>query len=372
MTACLNKFLRRLHPAPQIASMFAGMSLLAGIGAALATNAAAFDLTSLPPFELEKEKREFNWLSIHPDGARWLITECTDRVNPARPNCYLFLYHLKTRKYQRYELSEDYIYAEAEFSPSGQYIVGKRIPYFDKVGYKEFEKILRDTEIFQMRADGSDFRVLPIPKGMVSRPLMSPDETKVAFWLAAKLGQAAGRTLAVDYELYEHDLSSGETRLFAGPFHLSAAGSFSYRDNNYIVAQAHGSLSSGKFDYLYRKRTNYNEVYCFERGQSELSDPCVTGMSFASMPTLNHRGELYVLGADKKLGLSIFKILPDEQRQWLWQLPDQTKGRLANLVAASNGSYLGFIYPTDKAKNFGLGIFDLTNQRWISVPVPSP
>ncbi len=344
------------------------------ISLALITKAAAFDTSSLPPFELEKEKRQFKSLSIHPDGERWLITECTDRVHPPRNNCYLFLHNLRTKQYQRYELSEDYIYDEAEFSPSGQYIVGRRTPYFDAVSFKEFEKILHETQIFKMRVDGSDFRVLPVPKGMVSRPRMSPDETRVAFWLAAKLSQATGKTLKADYELYELDLPSGDSHLFAGPLRLGFVGSFGYRDNNHIVAQAFGSMTSEKFDFDYQKRVNFNEVYCFNRGQTEHSDPCVTNMRFASMPTLNQSGDLYVLGADKKLGLSVFEILPNKSSHRLWQLPSQTKGRLANLVAAPDGSYLGFIYPTDTPKdsNFGLGILDLTQERWVSVPVPRP
>ncbi len=344
------------------------------ISLALITNAAAFDTSSLPPFELEKEKREFRWLSIHPDGERWLITECTDRVHPPRHNCYLFLYNLRTKQYQRYELPEDYIYDEAEFSPSGQYIVGKRIPYFDTVSFKEFEQALRNTQIFRMRVDGSDFRVLPIPEGMVSRPLMSPDETKVAFWLAGKIGRARGRTLAVNYELYEHDLSSGETHLFAGPFYLDLVGGFAYRDNNHIVAQAYGSISSGKFGYDYRKRVNSSEVYCFVRGQTALSDPCVIDVRSASMPTLDTSSDLYVIGTDKKLGFSVFEIVRSEQMHRIWKLPDQTKGQLASLVAAPDGSYLGFIYPTDQPKDthFGLGILDLTRQRWVSVAIPLP
>lgn len=367
MSSPLKSLLWRLLHAYRVTAAFAALSLLAGW-------ANAFDTSSLPPFELEKEKREFRWLSIHPDGERWLITECTDRVNPARHNCYLFLYNLRTKHYQRYELPEDYIYEEAEFSPSGQYIVGRRIPYFDTVNFKEFEKKLRDAQIFLMRADGSDFRLLSIPEGMVSRPRMSPDETKVAFWLAAKLGQTARKTLAVDYELHELDLSSGETRLFAGPFHHSAVGSFAYRDDNHIVAQSLGHVSSEKFDYSFQNRVNFSEVYCFERGQAELTDPCVIDVGFASMPTLNRRDDLYVRGDDDKLGISVFEILPHQRMHRRWQLPSQTKGRLSNLVASPEGSYLGFIYPTNssKEKKFGLGILDSTRQRWLSVQVPLP
>lgn len=356
-----------LYSAFRILSGLATIALLPG-------SAIALDTSTFPPFELEKEPREFNWLSIHPDSERWLISECTDRVTPPRNKCSLYLYDLKSGKYRSYELPQGYMYRKAEFSPSGQYIVGVRTPSFEKVNLEEFKQYMSSSEIFRMRIDGSDFQILPVPKGLLSNPRMSPDETKVAYFRADRIAQTARQTLMVDFELHELDLTSGQIQLFSGPLRISLAGGFQYKDKNNIVAQIYGSFGSNNSISSSRVRSNFSEIYCLKRGQKSISYPCLTDVTFASMPSLDSHGSLYVRGDDDKLGISIFEVNEADKRLQAWQVPKIIEGRLDQIVAAPDGSYVAFIYPTSdsKPKKCGIGIFDLQRKTWLSSNLPIP
>ncbi len=368
MTSHLKKLLRRLLKVSHLATAFAVLYLLSGW-------ANAYDNSVEPPFKLIKEPRAFRWLSIHPDGLQWLVSECSEHVEPPKPDCYVFLYHLGTRKYDRYLLPSGYFYSEAEFSPSGRYIVGIRRPYAQSDHTEVNEKYFRSAEIYLMRADGSEFKVLPVPKGLLGRPLMSLDEKRVAYWRAEGFSFEAGRRNITDHDLFEVDLSSGENRLFAGPFRFNEVKSFQYLDKDVIVAHAFGSATTENHQQSsYLLKTRLSHIYCLQRGQTSLTDPCVGSVAYASWPTMDRHLNLYFLGIDAKAGFSVYQVDMFGKYLHMWRSPKVLMDHVEHFTAATDGSYIGFLYtttPTPRGvRRYGLGLFAVSEERWITVSIP--
>jgi hypothetical protein len=51
-------------------------------GIAMGSHLVDRKINSIPEFELQKEGRYFNGLSIHPNGSDWLFGECNFDSNP--------------------------------------------------------------------------------------------------------------------------------------------------------------------------------------------------------------------------------------------------------------------------------------------------
>lgn len=337
--------------------------------------AASYDNSAPPPFEMEKEKRGFSWLSIHPDGERWLITECTDRLGHALGGCYLFLYNRKTQVYQRYDLDPNYMYAYGQFSPTGNAIVAVRRPLPIANTHEEKYRIYSSSEIVLMNIDGSGLRVLPIPKGFVKQLAMSPDETKVAYWRAAKARQPGAKTWLTDFDLWEFDMASGDNRLFAGMHRFFLADGVQYISANEVLAHADSPSETPMNIFEYHSRFGYNQIYFLKRGASELPSPAFVAVKSVSAATLVGERRVYLLGEPPPYGISIVEMEGDSVRQ-RWRIPDFTTDGISSVFGSPAGSYLLFIYsstpPSALEPSTGLGMFDLQKERWLSIFLPLP
>src|SRR3546814_18759185 len=74
-----------------------------------------------------------------------------------------------------------------------------------------------ESRIGMMHPDGSGWRLLNIPLGGISGPVLPPDRKRVAYWRGVARPPGL-KTFAADHDVYEYDMTSGRETLFAGPF----------------------------------------------------------------------------------------------------------------------------------------------------------
>ncbi len=337
--------------------------------------AASYDNSRPPPFEMEKEKRGFSWLSIHPDGERWLITECTDRLGQPLGSCYLFLYNRQTQLYQRYDLDPHYMYADGQFSPDGDTIVAVRRPLPTQNTHEEKHRVYVNGEILLMGVDGSDLRVLPIPKGFVKRPALSPDGTKVAYWRAATARPPGAKTWLADFDLWEFDLASGENRLFAGEHRFFLANGVQYTSSDEVLVNADSPTSIPMSIFEYHARYGYNQVYVLKRGVRELPPPAYTEVKSVRTAAIANKNRIYLLGEPPPHGISIVEMAENGARQ-RWRVPYLTRDGISSVFGSPREAYLLFIYPSVPLRSSspatGIGMVDLQQKRWLPISLDQP
>lgn len=335
--------------------------------------AASYDNSAPPPFEMEKEKRGFSWVSIHPDGERWLITECTDRLGQPLGSCYLFLYNRKTQAYQRYDLDPHYMYVDGQFSPSGNTIVAVRRPMPTANTNDEANRVYVSGEIVLMNVDGSGLRVLPIPQGFVERPALSPDETKVAYWRAAKARPPGRKTWLTDFDLWEFDLTSDENRLFAGKHEFFLVKGVQYISDEQVLANADSPTATPIDVFRYHEKYGNNQLYFLRRGRQELPAPAFPEIISVSSAALGENRRVYLLGEPPPHGISIVEMEDGVMRRY-WGMQRLTNSGISNLFGAPSGGYLLFIYSSVPIRSSspatGIGMFDLQQERWLPIPLP--
>ncbi len=368
MSSCLKALLRGLLQARPIASALA-------LGLQLTGGAHAFDNNVLPPFEMEKEKRGFTWLSIHPDGQQWLVSECTNRLGVPLGSCYLFLYHLKTGAYRRYALPEGYMYTDGQFSPSGRQIVAIRRPQHLESSRKEQERVYAGAELVVMNTDGSGFRVLPVPKGIIKRPAMSPGEDKLAYWKAQAMRPPNSKTTLTNFDVREFDLRSGEDRMFAGSFQFFNAQSLRYVSSDELLLGADFPSGIGVDVFSYHERFGHNQIYRLKRGSTALPAPAFSKVSYGSNATVCDNGRAYVLGEPLPDGTSIVEFDKGGIRR-RWRIPRLTNDSITVMTVSAGSTHAGFIYPTSALRSgdlrTGLGMFDMQKEAWLPVSLPLP
>lgn len=337
--------------------------------------ALAYDNNVFPEFQIAKEDRRFSWISIHPDNARWLITECTDRIEPPTDKCYLFIYNIKTKEYRRLDLPAEYSYLQGEFSPSGRQIAAVRVPVPRNESYEEMEKSAMNADLLLMRTDGDQVRKAGIPKGILGALAWSPDETKVAYWSAAMIRPKGSKSFRADFDLHEYDLQTEVNRLFSGEFHFFLVGRLQYRNADQIVANASGPLRAKKSTFAEEKKFKFSRVYCFEREVTHLQDPCYSLVPHAAHPALDTKGNLYLQGQDEQHGLSLYKLSADREMQH-WTIPRIENIGITFQSVSPSGDHLGFIYSVGGFSRRGyqssLGYFDFSTERWIPLSLPKP
>ena len=347
--------------------------LAAGISLFTASTSGAYDNTRPPSFEPTKIGRGFENISIHPNGDEWLISECSYAFTPYSL-CYLLIYNLRDHSYKRLDLSKNYSYVEANFSPTGEQIVFIRQPPSKKGGHADVMNSYAHGEIVIMNRDGSDYQVLPIPANRIVGPTLSPSGTKLAYLLAGSDKPPGRGTYMAQFEIWEFDLNSGENKLFAGPMNFYHAAVISYLSESEIIAGAIFPEHTGTVerpDYLGRYQGS--EIFRIKRGMRFAPEPSYFDLAYAKFPTVDIRGNIFFEAEVKKIGISLIKkdILGNTT---VWREPRMNGGSVAQYIAAQSGAYLAFVYGGPSIKTgegmYALGYFDVNAEKWISVSPP--
>lgn len=355
------------------------LSVLAIVLFPLLSNAATDGAGDVAPSFMaagaDEGGRGYNAISIHPDGEHWLVSECTNRIEPKRFGCYLFLYSRTTKIYRRLDLPKDYDYSDAKFSPTGRWIVFVRSRVPKNTSREEMVRALSESEILMMRADGTDLRILAVPKGRIKAPVISPDESKVAYWVSRHARPTGSKTTFIDFDVHEFDIASNTDALFAGPYEFYLAEGLQYKTRDEIVANAYGPAAFVSSMGKYQEKFGSSEIYFFRRGGQDFPTPAFPTIVSATYPSIGKDDRLYLLGSPRPHGKSIVEAdLENAIRRWpIPQLGDQG---IASITASPDGAYIVFVYPTTPIRSTdpknGLGVFDLSEERWIPVSLPLP
>lgn len=340
------------------------MSLLA------ANTANSYDdpnFHKFPKFELETPSREFQYLSIHPNGEDWLITESSHGGQ-------ILLYNLKTNRLQRFELPGDYEYTFATFSPSGKKIALVRKQRFP--GDQVLDRIaeLKTSQIAFMDRDGSHFRVLPIPSAIIVSVAISPDERKIAYWVGKTIRKPGSKTLVADFDIREFNFATNNDELFSGPFNFFGINGIYYLDDSILVAGASAPRALiGKMEN-YEDRFNQSEIYRLTRRQSGVPDPIFFTNYYAHSPAIDRKKNIYVIDYPKKTGRSITRKTSDG-KSVSWQTPNLNGCSIYGLSPSPEGDYIAFIYGQTTVqtgqKKFAIGVLDVGDGIWTSKSIPS-
>lgn len=332
---------------------------------------AAGTVSTAPQFTLEKNGRDFDRVSIHPNSEEWLFMECSHELNP-EGDCHLLRYNINTKQLQRYILPEGYLYSYASFSPQGTYILMSRSPKHDG-SEEKIRQSFENGEIVMMRSDGSDFKALPIPKGRNLSPFMSKDETKIAYWkISSKQLPNGGRSWG-DFDVHEFDLKTKQDALFVGPFHWVGGGNSQYLSENEMMINSYGPKKYAQSMGDYRKKFNGSQVYVLKRGAVDLPEPSFTDVEHAKNSSADRAGNIYLDGQKMPdVGTSLFRKVPSGEIT-LWQRPHL--GTLRHVIVAPNGQYIAFIYAAEGTespdKKSAIGLLDMAHSKWLPVNIPS-
>jgi len=325
-----------------------------------------------PKFTLEKNGRDFDRISIHPNSEEWLFTECSRELKP-EGDCHLLRYNINSKQLQRYILPDGYLYSYASFSPQGNYIVISRSPKHDG-SEEKIQQSFENGEIVMMRSDGTDFRVLPLPKGRNLAPVMSKDETKIAYWHISSQRTPGGGRGWGDFDMREFDLKTKQDTLFAGPFHFVSGGNSQYVSENEIMINSYSPRINGlNMANEYQKKYNYSEVYLLKRGDVEIPVPSFADVEHAKNASADRAGNIYLDGQKMpSVGTALFRRTPSGEITF-WQRPHL--GALRHVIVAPNGQYISFIYSADGTrwaeKKSAMGRLDIANSQWIPVSIPT-
>jgi hypothetical protein len=324
--------------------------------------------SKLPWVRDAAQGRDFRELSIHPNGQDWLFEECTAELDP-NGDCAVLRYNSKTKRLQRYELPEGYIYLGATFSPTGKYVVMTRVSkaMAKSEGVRDAHE---QTEIVLMNADGTGLKVVSLSKGHKVGPIMSPDESRIAYWRAA-LRPPGSKTFSSHFNIWEVNLATGEDRLFAGPFSFFDRSGLQYLSNDMLLVGADGPQEYAQDISSYWKKYNRSSVYRIPRGVTALPPPILTEVEGANQPSSDQAGNLYFEGQRPKISL-FRKSLEGTIEQWIE--PYNDIARMYSAVCAPDGSYVTFIYevkgtrPRDGKR--GIGVLDTRTSEWSGLNIP--
>lgn len=319
--------------------------------------------------------RDFRDLSIHPNSDELFLVEVNEKKLPEHSR--VLRYSLKQKTLQHYDLPKGYAYTEAKISPSGNYIVMKRVKEVDIKDEEKIRESLANPEIIIMKSDGTDFRVLKLNPGVKIAPIVSNDDSKIAYW-RAELRPPHSKSFASRFDIWEYDLRTGADAAFAGRFQFFEGGQMQYMPgDNEIFFQTYGPRAYAQSMSDYGKRYNNSQSYRVARGQTELPVPILTEVSYASFPTLGKDGDLFFVG--DKPTISLFKKPPQGQLiQWLAPKTFWGPEGISSMDVAANGTFIAFTYsfPDDhydrfKEKRRGVGMLMLNTSQWETLSLPA-
>ncbi|UVT19858.1 MAG: hypothetical protein H8K03_19070 [Nitrospira sp.] len=333
--------------------------------------------SEISPLETDPAKgRDFRDISVHPNGEELLFTECVydPKVEPTG-DCYVLRYRLATKSLYRYALPTGYVYQTASLSPHGHFIVLSRVP---KIGISEdaVRQAHDQSEIVHMKVDGTGFRVVPLAKGYKVGPIMSDDETRVAYWRST-LRPPGSKTFSSHFDVWEVDLKTGQDRLFAGQFKFFDRSGLQYLSQDEMLVGADGPSQYAQAISKYWAKYNRSAIYRIARGMRALPEPTLTEVEGAQYPSSDRAGNLYFQG--QRPGISLFrKDRHGEIQQWGWPVRygpgDWGGGGWYDLVADPGGSFIAFVYKIkgtlarDAKRRLGLLITQTSEWRDLNIP----
>lgn len=361
--------LRSFHLPNRVISILLWLGLLLHPHLGGAESTIPKEIVPLSDSEAEDGGRGYNWVSIHPDGNRWLITECMAQ-HRARV-CGLFLFDFRSGRYQRYALPPGYFYMHGRFSVSGNVIVAERNPQPREGTADEKMRLLRETEVIRLNIDGTGFQVLPVPKGYLTYPTMSPDETKIAYWSATDASIRGG--LPRSQEVREFDLETKADRLFAGPFNFWLGGNLEYRTNDEIAVQTFSPAARAKKIESDGKQYAM-EVVQIRRDATVLPEPLVAQPFMYVTAMADQKQQLHYMLQLKSREFAVVKKTAEGDSK-VWKSPPLPQGGPAVVAVPPDGRYAAFIYMTSSTLTANLknrlGFFCWCNGKWYSVRLPA-
>jgi len=333
-------------------------------------------LADIAPIATDPQNgRDFRHLSIHQNGSDLLFIECSHELNPAG-GCYVLLYNLSTQSLSRYGLPERYFYSSASFSPRGHHVVMSRVPKTDGSEEKSREAY-ESSEIVLMKTDGTDFKVLQLAKGNKVAPIMSEDETRVAYWRST-LRPPGSKSFSSKFDIWEVNLKTGQDNLYAGPFQFFTVSGLQYFSQDEMLIGAYGPMKYAQSYYEYRKKYNDSEVYRVQRGALALPEPILTEVNYAANPSVDKERNIYFSG--DRPGSSFFRKSTSGVIEQ-WKFPPFPKGigmgNLRAMVPAPDGSYMVFVYEYvntpwnyKPAHQYIMGLLNTGTSEWSRLRIP--
>lgn len=319
--------------------------------------------------------RDFRDLSIFPNNEELLLVEVNEEK--LSEHSRVLRYNLKNNTLQYYALPKGYIYSDAKISPSGHYILMKRIKEVEINDEDKIRENLSNPEIVIMKSDGTDFRVLHLNPGYKHGPILSNDESKIAYW-RGELRKPHSKSLVSQLNIWEFDLNTGTEVLFAGPFDFFEGGPMQYLfGDNEIIFKAYGPRVHAQSMSSYDKLYNDSQVYRVSRSQAKLPERILTEVNYASYPIQEKSGDTIFLGV--KPTISLFRKSSQGQlKQWLAPKNFWGPNGIFAIDVSTNGSFIAFVYslPDEhyerfKNKRTGVGILVMETSDWRTLIIPS-
>jgi hypothetical protein len=318
--------------------------------------------------------RNYFSLSVHPNGQELLFLEYREDW----PGFFrLQRYHMGTQKMQYYQLPADHVYRDAAFSASGNYILLRRAPNQpDKDG--GWREAFDRSEIAVMRADGTEFRVLPLSEGLKMNPVMCHDDRHIAYWRATQR-RPGSKSFAEKFDVWEVDLQTGEDKPFAGEWKFFQGGQIQYLKKDEQIVFGTDIPTSGNVPglteenamgwrsaYAYKHRHSF--MHILGGGTEELPGPLNTGVSSARAPSLDADQNLYFIG-DKPTA-SFFRMSKDGGLTQ-WEYPWGSMGQELDVAALPDGSGIVFIfyYRNEDSSRKGIALFNVQQETWVQINI---
>jgi hypothetical protein len=197
-------------------------------------------------------------------------------------------------------------------------------------------------------------------------PIMSKDETKIAFW---RRRQWKNERYLGDWssgEIYEYDLSSNQVSLFAGPFNFVDGILSNYISNDEILLETYTRKSIQT-----QRNLDESEVFKFRRGITEFPEPSFLDILHAGTSSVDLAGNVYLKGQEKS-GKSYFRISVNGEKTF-WKIPRDII-TMPIMVANPNGKNVVFIYllyiVKYSKKERAFGYFDIDSAQWFHLEIP--
>lgn len=340
----------------------------------------------------EDQGRDFSVLSFNKDGSELMFNECFDArlinkdAKDGEKECGVFRLNLDNHNLRRYEFPEQdrYYYSNASFSPSGNYVVMKRTPknkydenLSDEKNAELYQQNYEKSEITMMKSDGTDFKVIKTEIGLKTRPIMSNDETKIAY-VRSQARPYGSKTYSSNFDVYEIDLKAKTDKLFAGPYQFFETGQMQYlKGDREILMHAYAPRRYVKELSDYMRRYKNSSIYTIKRLEEDVPEPMVVdGTINLRKPFIAKSKSIYFYGQEIKTGLQLVKkdinnnILtwepPSEMVSInrIFPTPDETKVFILYIFQSGSGWVR-----SDVTKN-GIAFLDTINSTWHKLPVP--